>query len=166
MSIRPTSDLARESIFNILADCVEGAVVLDLFAGTGSLGIEALSRGAVSATFIDNNRQAIDNLSKNIAACQLAEQSHVLKRDILRGLGFLKATGRTFDLIFMDPPYGKGLVPRTLELLDRCTCVALNARVIAEHSVREGLSDQVEHFQRISERKYGHALVSFYELVL
>lgn len=166
ISIRPTSDFVRESIFNILADRVDGAVVLDLFAGTGSLGIEALSRGAASATFIDNDRQAIETLSKNIQACHLMGASHIFKRDILRGLGFLKKTGRPFDLIFMDPPYKKGFALKAIGLLDRCACISSNACVIAEHSLREGLPHKVERFYQSSERKYGNTLVSFYNLVL
>lgn len=166
MRIRPTTDFVKESIFNILADRVEGAVVLDLFSGTGSLGIEALSRGGASAVFVDNYRQAIDNIKHNIAACRLETQGHVIKRDILRGLGFLKATGSTFDLVFMDPPYEAGLVLETFGLLARCQCISLNACVVAEHSHREQIPPKVESFQQIKERKYGNTLVSFYESVL
>jgi 16S rRNA (guanine(966)-N(2))-methyltransferase RsmD len=166
MNIRPTTDFVRESIFNILADRVQGAVVLDLFAGTGTLGIEALSRGAASATFVDNRRQAIGNILENVAACHLAEQTQILKRDISRGLGFLKATGRTFDLVFMDPPYEKGFVVKTLESLGRCHCVGSNACVVAEHSLREELPGKAGGFQQTRKRKYGNTLVSFYESVL
>jgi 16S rRNA (guanine966-N2)-methyltransferase len=165
-NIRPTADLVRESIFNILADRVEGAVVLDLFAGTGSLGIEALSRGAVSATFIDNARQAIETVSKNIGACQLVEKSHVFKKDILRGLGFLKKTGQMFDLVFMDPPYKKDCILETLGLLEQCACVPVNTCVIAEHSAGENLPDEVARFRRSDKRKYGNTLVSFYDFML
>ena len=166
MKIRPTTDFVRESIFNILADRVEDAVVLDLFSGSGSLGIEALSRGGASAVFVDNSRQAIEASKHNISSCRLETQGKVIKRDILRGLGFLKATGSTFDLVFMDPPYEEGLVLKTFGLLAHCQCLSVHACVVAEHSHREQIPTKVERFQQIKERKYGNTLVSFYESVV
>jgi 16S rRNA (guanine966-N2)-methyltransferase len=166
LRIRPTTDYLRESIFNILASRVEGAVVLDLFAGTGSLGIEALSRGAAWAVFVDREVQAVRSLVKNIAACALEERTTVLKRDILRGLGFLKRLGRAFDLVFIDPPYDKGLVARTMHLLDHSECTAEGARVVIEHSVREQLPQQVVRFEKTDQRQHGKSVVSFYESVL
>jgi 16S rRNA (guanine(966)-N(2))-methyltransferase RsmD len=166
LRIRPTSDYVRESIFNILADFVGGAVVLDLFAGTGSLGIEALSRGATSAVFVDKHPLAIKILIRNISACLLQEQSTLLRRDIFRDPLFLKAMGRTFDLIFVDPPYGKGFVERTLHLLDRSECIAKGACVAIEHSIHERLPQTVAHFEQTSGKQHGNTLVSFYECVL
>ena len=166
LKIRPTTDYQRESIFNILSNRVEGAVVLDLFAGTGSLGIEALSRGAASAVFVDNHRLAMKILAGNISACALEERGFPLKRDILRGLGFLKPADRVFDLVFMDPPYDKGFVERTLCLLDRCRYIAENACVVIEHSHREALPRKVARFEQIKARQHGNTLVSFYEFVL
>jgi 16S rRNA (guanine(966)-N(2))-methyltransferase RsmD len=166
MKIRPTTDFVKEAIFNILADRVEGAVVLDLFSGTGSLGIEALSRGGTSAVFIDKYQKAVDNIKRNIAACRLEPKGQVIKRDILRGLKFLKKTSGTFDLVFMDPPYEEGLVLKTLELLAGCQCLSTRACVVAEHSPREQIPSKVERFQQIRARKYGNTLVSFYESVL
>lgn len=165
-TIRPTSDYLREAIFNILANRVEDAVVLDLFAGSGSLGIEALSRGAASAVFVDSHIQSLKSLGKNISACGLEEKSTVLRQDILRGLGFLRALDRAFDLVFMDPPYDQGFGEKTLELLDRSACVAQGACLVMEHSTREPLPDQVGPFARIDERQKGKTVVSFYESVL
>lgn len=164
--IRPTTDYLRESIFNILAPFAEGAVVLDLFAGTGSLGIEALSRGAASTVFVDNHPQAIKILVCNISTCLLQEQTTILKRDILHGLGFLRATGRAFDLVFVDPPYDKAFVKRTLHFLDDCGCIAQGARVVIEHSLRETLPQNMARLERTNERQHGKSLVSFYEFVL
>jgi len=164
--IRPTTDYLRESVFNILAGSVEGAVVLDLYAGTGSLGIESLSRGAQWAVFVDKDTQAIKGLSRNISTCALEDRSTVLKRDILRGLGFLRATDRTFDLIFVDPPYNKGWVERTVHLMDKCECVVKGANVVIEHSVREKLPEKMARFEQWDERQRGKSIVSFYEYVL
>lgn len=166
MRIRPTTDFLRESIFNILADRVVESVVLDLFAGTGSLGLEALSRGAATATFVDDDRQSVRLLGRNIRACRLDEQGFVFKKNICSGLHFLKTTGQTFDLVFIDPPYEKGLVEKTLRLLDGCQCIALHASVVVEHSFRECLPRQVANFEQGRQRRHGNTLVSFYESVL
>jgi 16S rRNA (guanine966-N2)-methyltransferase len=166
LTIRPTTDYLRESIFNILAGGVEDAVVLDLFAGSGSLGIEALSRGAATAVFVDNNSQAIKVLTRNICACNLEGQSAILKRDILRGLSFLRSIGHLFDLVFIDPPYNKGFVERTVELLHRARSTSERACIVIEHSRREVLPEKMARLILTDRRHYGKALVSFYRPVL
>ena len=166
MTIRPTSDYLKESIFNILAGSVEDAAVLDLFAGTGSLGIEALSRGATTAVFVDNAPQAIKTLIKNVQTCSLEEQSTILKRNVLQGLNFLGSIGHIFDLIFIDPPYDKGCVKRTLQLLGHSGSTADSSSVVVEHSKREVLPDTVDCFTLSDRRDYGKTLVSFFSTVL
>jgi 16S rRNA (guanine966-N2)-methyltransferase len=164
-SVRPTTDYLRESIFNILAGRVTGAVVLDLFAGAGSLGIEALSRGASSAVFVEKSAQALKALLRNIAACSLEERCTVVRRDVLRASNFLKATGHRFDLVFADPPYDRGLVQPTLHLVDRVGCVAEGGLVVFEHSLAEALPEQVGRLRQIDQRQHGKTLVSFIECV-
>ena len=166
LSVRPTTDYLRESIFNILADHVEGAVVLDLFAGTGSLGIEALSRGASSAVFVEKSPQAIKALLRNISACSLEERCTVVRRDVLRALNFLRATGHCFDLVFADPPYDHGLVKPTLHLVDRAECIAEGGLVVVEHSLVEALPEKMGRLRRIDQRRHGKTLVSFIECVM
>ncbi len=164
--IRPTTDYLRESIFNILGESVKGAIVLDLYAGTGGLGIEALSRGALSAVFVDNDFQAIRILFRNISACGLEERCTVLKRDILHGLGFLKKMDLAFTLIFVDPPYDKGWAEKTLRLMDRYGCFAEGACVVVEHSMREEVSEKVGRWEQTGMRQHGKAAISFYGFVL
>jgi 16S rRNA (guanine966-N2)-methyltransferase len=166
LKIRPTADYVRESIFNILAGGMEDLFVLDLFAGTGSLGIEALSRGAAAAVFIDKDPQAIKVLTRNIRACSLEGRSTILKRDILRGLSFLKSIDHAFDLVFIDPPYDKGFVERTIRLLDRAASISDAVSMVIEHSRREVLPEKVERFVLSDQRHYGKTLVSFYGAVL
>jgi 16S rRNA (guanine966-N2)-methyltransferase len=166
LAIRPTTDYLRESIFNILADGVEDAVVLDLFAGTGTLGIEALSRGAQTAVFVDKTPQAIKALTRNIYACCLEGRSTILRRDILRGLSFLKSIDRAFELVFIDPPYDKGFVERTMQLLDRAESTSDGVSIVVEHSRREVLPEKVARFVLCDQRDYGKTLVSFYRAML
>ncbi|MBW1739816.1 MAG: 16S rRNA (guanine(966)-N(2))-methyltransferase RsmD [Deltaproteobacteria bacterium] len=166
LAVRPTTDYLRECIFNILEGHLEGAAVLDLFAGTGSLGIEALSRGAASAVFIDKHPQAIKVLSRNVCDCFLEGRSIILKRNILRGLGLLKSIGHTFDLVFIDPPYDKGFAERTVRLLDRAEATSDGVSIVIEHSMREVLPEKVARFILSDQRHYGKTLVSFYKPVL
>ena len=163
LAIRPSTDYLRESIFNILAGCVKDTVVLDLFAGTGSLGIEAISRGASSAVFIEKHPQAIKALVRNVSACSLEEQCTIVRRDILRSLSFLKSIGHAFDLVFIDPPYDQGFAKRTLHLLDRAECTAERVSIVIEHSMRETLPEKVARFRLTDQRQYRKTIVSFYK---
>ena len=107
--IRPTADRVREAIFNILGPEVPGSLVLDLFAGTGALGIEALSRGAQAAVFVENHSTSLQVLRRNVDQCALSEVSRVLPLATEKALPKLAAAGAQFSLIFLDPPYGRGL---------------------------------------------------------
>ena len=117
MDLRPTSDRVKEAIFDILQDCFQGQKVLDLFAGTGALGIEALSRGAKRAVFVEGSARSRTVLYKNLETCRLQEQAEVLSREVRAGIKIYAERGETFDLIFLDPPYGKGLARQTLQVL-------------------------------------------------
>jgi 16S rRNA (guanine966-N2)-methyltransferase len=166
LAIRPTTDYIRESVFNILAGCTEHAIVLDLFAGTGSLGIEALSRGAASAVFVDKHSRAIDVLVRNISLCSLNGQCTVVKRDVLKGLSLLKSMGVTFDLVFVDPPYDKGFAKPTLQILGRAKCTAEETLIVIEHSTREALPQKIANFGQIDQRRHGKTFVSFYQYAM
>jgi 16S rRNA (guanine966-N2)-methyltransferase len=134
-AIRPTSDRLRETIFNILAhgygDPVEGARVLDLFAGTGAMAIEALSRGASCALLVDQSPEALALLRANLASLDLSGSARILRRDATR-LG--TAPGERFDLAFLDPPYGKGFVGPTLEALRNGDWLEQGALLVVEEA--------------------------------
>lgn len=161
--IRPTSDRLRESIFNILAARLQGSCVLDLFAGTGAMGIEALSRGAKSAVFIDKLQDAISAVQMNLNACKLMPEASVKKWDIIKNLDCL-CTGRypKFDLVFIDPPYKKEMVEPALANLFATKSLKQNALIIVEHSIDETLPDNLPGFLKIDRRKYGKTLVTFF----
>ena len=164
--IRPTGDRMREAIFNILSSLVKEAVVLDLFAGTGALGLEAVSRGACSATFVDNHPDAIRLLKKNIHACGMIEETRVVKWDIARDLKCLKGIQPGFNLIFMDPPYDRNLVQPALLHLHESNAVQSAAHMVIEHSLDEPLPHDLDCFSMADQRKYGKSLVSFLKYVL
>jgi len=157
--IRPALDKVKEAIFNILWN-VEGLRVLDCFAGTGNLGLEALSRGAAHATFIDSGREALQLIQKNIAICKFEDQCRVLPYAALNGLAKLGKEGAQFDLIFVDPPYNKGLVNPSIAAVAENKLLAPRGQLLCEHFPKEVLTPP-EGFTLADERKYGQTLISF-----
>ncbi len=158
---RPTSDRLRESLFNILSGDVMDAVVLDLFAGTGALGLEALSRHAQSAVFVDSQAKAVAVINKNILSCAFEEVTKVYKWDIARNLNCLRGRERLFDLVFMDPPYNLNLVSKSLLKLAESQSLADGAVIVIEHAVSELFSDIPECYTETDRRRYGKTAVSF-----
>jgi 16S rRNA (guanine(966)-N(2))-methyltransferase RsmD len=159
--VRPTSDRVKESIFNILGGEVAEKAVLDLFAGTGNLGIEALSRGARRALFVEKGRQAIRLIQRNLAQCGVEGRSEILPKDVNRAIGTLKEKGEIFDLILMDPPYGKGWVGRTMNKLQSEIIYHEDSILIIQHDRREPLPDIADRWTLIRERKIGDTVISF-----
>lgn len=163
---RPTAERTREAIFNILGPTVRGAHLLDLFAGTGAFGIEGLSRGAASAVFVEVDRGACGVLIGNLQACGLTGKSRVLRWDAARNLNCLRHHEPRFQLIFMDPPYGRGLVGPALSHLRHSGCAADGARLVIEHDADDRLPDPAEPYRLQDQRRYGRTLVSFLTYVL
>ena len=174
--IRPTGDRCREAIFNILGPRTQGATVLDLFAGTGALGIEAVSRGAVSADFIDHASEALMVIRRNVGLCGIESQTRILSWDIRKNLNCIASPLPLYSLVFMDPPYGKHLIAPALTHLLEAGCLKHGARVVVEHAAEESVSqiDVAPHpvhgyrsvFTLLDQRRYGKTLVSFLAYML
>jgi 16S rRNA (guanine(966)-N(2))-methyltransferase RsmD len=160
--IRPTSDRVREAIFSIIGPAVAGARVLDLFAGTGALGLEALSRGAEEAVFVDQSVKAVRLIRSNAELCGVLGRVSIVHEPINQALRRLGGRGKTFDLVFMDPPYGKGFVQKTLS--DLAGVARDETLVVAEQGARDLLPPPLEEqdWLRVQERKYGDTVVSFF----
>jgi 16S rRNA (guanine966-N2)-methyltransferase len=156
---RPALDRIKESVFSILFD-VNGQGVLDLFAGSGSVGIEALSRGAASATFVENDPAALKALATNLDACGFEGQSTIIKQDVARALTRLVKQNAVFDLIFVDPPYLKNLVNKTLTQLGASELMHDGSRIVVEHHPKEPIDD-IPGLVLTDTRKYGQTLISF-----
>ena len=163
---RPTSERTREAIFNIIAFQIHDAKVLDLFAGTGALGIEALSRGAQSAVFIDISNPSLSILRENLAGLGVESSTRVIRWDPAANLNCLLSMPRAFDLVFMDPPYNKNLIKPVLAHLHTSQSLDSGARVIVEHSQREPVEPDRLLFDIVDHRKYGKTLVSFLKYVV
>jgi 16S rRNA (guanine966-N2)-methyltransferase len=158
---RPTADRIREAIFNILSSKVREAVVLDLYAGTGALGLEALSRGAHKAIFIETDKRSLRVIKRNVEAIGLEEQATIIKWNILKNLDCLMAFAGRVNLVFMDPPYARNLIESTLSHLHSGDCLQTGARIIIEHSAKEVFCADQGPYHLEDQRAYGKTLVSF-----
>ena len=154
---RPTSEKVREAIFNILPD-VEGMQVLDMFAGSGALGIEALSRGAAHGTFIDQAKPALTVLRQNLRELELEDRATVLAGDAVV-LGARHVPASPWQLVFVDPPYASDLAVRAVQTLAH---LAPDAAIVIEHDRRNAPPDELGSLVRTDQRRYGDTLVSFY----
>jgi 16S rRNA (guanine(966)-N(2))-methyltransferase RsmD len=150
----------REAIFNALGDRVVGARVLDLFAGAGTLGIEALSRGADRVVFVERDSKAASVLRANLAACGFADRAEVWRSDALRAVRALGERRESFDLVLCDPPYGAGWVERSLDAIARSGVVTAAGVVVVEAGHRDAVRTP-SAFRVTRERTYGETLVVF-----
>jgi len=160
--IRPTSDRVREAIFDILGPTWAFQRVLDLFAGTGSLGIEALSRGAEEAVFVEQGKGALTVLKGNLEALGLQSRAWVLPLPTKKGIAVLGEKGEVFDLIFMDPPYGKDVVGKTIEEIVRRGILVATGVIVAEHATRDRIIPP-PGLELSQQRRYGDTTVSFFQ---
>ncbi len=161
---RPTTSKVKEAIFDIIGPLL-GKEVLDLFAGTGSLGIEALSRQAKRVVFVESNPRACYVLEKNLEGCDLKKNSQIVKGDISRALKILSKKGEVFDLVFLDPPYRKGLLGKTLRDLTRKGILKVNSLVVAEHDSKEVALQSYGDLFLEKQRKYGNTMASFFSFI-
>lgn len=161
LETRPTTDRVKESVFNILGDIVVDAQILDIFAGTGNLGLEALSRGATAAVFIDSSIESIKIIKDNAQRTKLIEQTEIYRNDVIRALDRFVETSRSFDLIFCDPPYNKGLVEIVLEKIENNSILKPKGILVIEHSKHEKITDQWSNLQLRRVEQYGETLISF-----
>jgi len=163
--IRPTSDMVRGSIFNILGQRLTGLKILDLFAGTGSLGIESLSRGAKKAVFIDKSSRALTMIKKNLSLCGYESLSRPIRGKLPNALAHIQDLGcGQFDLIFIDPPYGKGYIRPTIYQLIERDLLAEDCRIVVESSTEanDPFSSKIHNLQLKLTRSYGSTLIGLY----
>jgi 16S rRNA (guanine966-N2)-methyltransferase len=161
-STRPTADRVKESLFAILAGRLPGARVLDLYAGSGALAIEALSRGAAEAVLVERAPAALACIAENLERTGFATKARVLAMPVSRALAVLAQAEAHFDLVLMDPPYWQGLIVSTLEALTRGRIVQADDLVIVEHDRREEMPDALENLACVRREAYGDTALSFY----
>jgi len=159
---RPTADQVRIALMDTLMPHLPGARVLDLFAGAGGVGLEALSRGAGRAVFVESDAAAFEALRRNIAALRLQAQTRIVRGDAVRALGMLAAQEERFDLVFLDPPYGVGLVEKTLARLGEGPLMAPAGIVVAQHFTKQPPPDAVGVLGAFRARRFGETTLTFF----
>ncbi|NQV04366.1 MAG: 16S rRNA (guanine(966)-N(2))-methyltransferase RsmD [Candidatus Omnitrophica bacterium] len=163
--IKPTSDKVREALFEILKGRIEGAFFLDLYCGSGAMGVEAFSRGARSVTFVDKSPGSIGVLKKNLKELGILGLSSIdiYTKDAVRALETFKAKSMLFDLVFMDPPYYKDLAKNTLIGISNYDILARNAIIVAEVYKKEELPLEAGAMKKFRTARYGDTKLEFYK---
>ncbi|MFH1824324.1 MAG: 16S rRNA (guanine(966)-N(2))-methyltransferase RsmD [Candidatus Firestonebacteria bacterium] len=164
LEIRPISDRVKQSLFEILKYDIVDARVLDLFAGTGSIGLEAISRGAIETVFVDNDHKCIKAIKENIHNLNFQDKSKVIKGDVEKVLNnpltpFIKGESNKFNIIILDPPYLKGLVKKTLQNLLNSDIINKEGLIVVKHHKKE-LIDNLDKFYIFKERLYGDTKIT------
>jgi len=159
---RPTADQVRIALMDTLTPRLPGARFLDLFAGAGGVGLEALSRGAAHAVFVERDADAAACLRRNVAALRVAPATRILPLDAGRALHRLAADGERFDLVFLDPPYGGGLVEDALLRLGTGAVITLDALVIAQHFTKQAPPERIGTLGAYRTRRFGETTLTFF----
>lgn len=157
--VRPTTDKVKEAVFNLLMQDTWDSVVVDLFAGTGNLGLEALSRGARRCYFCDNSRDSLKLIRTNIEKCRAQDRSIVLAGDYMKALSRIKEKVHIF---LIDPPYKNDLYEKCLKEIDALDLLDREGIIVAEHGVRDDVPETVGNLIRVKERTYGKIKISIY----
>lgn len=162
---RPTTDKVKEAIFSMIGPYFDGGTALDLFAGTGGLGIEAWSRGVDRVIFVDREKNSIDIIRHNLAAAGAEQATEIYRNDAERALKALAKRGITFDLVFLDPPYRMTAMDVLMEELDAKDMLAPNAIIVVEHDAEVSYPEELTAFRQIRQAKYGDIAVSIYAYI-
>ena len=159
METRPTTDRVKEGLFNILQFDIEGRKILDLFAGTGQLGIECLSRGAASAVFVDRRSDAVKLIRENLKTTELTENARVISGDSME---YLKSLREKFDIIFLDPPYAAGLLEEAISHIAEFDILLPHGIIVAEHPVEKALPALAAPYRLHRTYRYGKIALTIY----
>lgn len=157
--IRPTSDMVKEAIFSTIQFDLEGRRVLDLFGGTGQMGIEALSRGAAHCTFVDIKRDAVELIRRNLEHCRLEERAEVLQSDYL---AYLNRSAQQYDIIFLDPPYESEIIKKALQTITRIDKLSENGIIICENGSKNDWPEVQAPYEFVKGYRYGNVFVARY----
>lgn len=161
--IRPLSDQAKEALFNILQNKIAGCYFLDLFAGSGAVGIEALSRGATLSIFVELDKKTVQVIRENLENCGFSDRAEVYALDVIRALKILKHKEAKFDIIFLGAPYDSPKLEEALQQLADGNLLKVDGVVIAEHRRQHKLEGAYGKLQSFREAKYGETVLTFYE---
>jgi 16S rRNA (guanine(966)-N(2))-methyltransferase RsmD len=162
--IRPLTDQAREALFNILGALVDDCCFLDLFAGTGAVGIEALSRGAKIAIFVEHDRSVVSTIRENLALTGFSDCAEVYSLDAVRAIKLLSSKKGRFGIIFLGAPYESPALEKAMELLGVLDLLSEGGVVVAEHRAKHAIADVFGTLRNVRDASYGDTVLSFYKL--
>lgn len=162
MNTRPTSDRVKEAIFNIINHRLGSSIVLDIFAGTGSMGFEALSRGSNKVVFIEKDIGAAKVIEKNAKMLDCSGAIHILRKDVFRAISDLAESEYVFDIIFMDPPYKSNIEKDVISSIINANIMDRQGIIVVEHDYRDVMPEKIDRINKIDTRKYGNTSISFY----
>ncbi|SEB45040.1 16S rRNA (guanine(966)-N(2))-methyltransferase RsmD [Paenibacillus sp. GP183] len=165
MTTRPTTDKVKEAVFSMIGPYFEGGLVLDLFAGTGGLGIEALSRGMDKGIFIDIEKKSVGTVQHNVAAAGFTDKAEIYRNDAGRALKLLSKRGLQFDLVFLDPPYKMKVIAELITGMEEQALLKPNAWIIVEHDAEDDLAVTIGALQLKKRAEYGETAITIYERV-
>ncbi len=165
MRTRPTSDKLRGALFDTLRESVAGARALDLFAGSGALGIEALSRGAEHVVFVENDSNAVRTIADNLAKTRLSEKGEIIRADFRLAVRKLRKRGKRFDLVFIDPPYEAGLLADVAGVLTKHCITSPEAIIVVEHFKKTEPPPSISGIPLARTRTYGQTALSYFQRI-
>lgn len=164
LDVRPTTDRVKESLFNIINPYIRESNILDLFAGTGSLGIECLSRGAKNCVFVDKSKDSIGIVKSNVKKARVDNESTILNIDFKDAVKRLSVQNQKFDVIFMDPPYYENMFIDCLKSIDELNLLKEDGLIVVEHDTKDLFDDSIGRLYKSREKKYGNTTITFYKL--
>lgn len=161
--LRPTTSKVREALFNIIRDKINGAIFLDLYAGTGTVGFEALSRGAKEAIFVENNLERANMIKKIAEKLGFTERCSIVKENAENFISKADSNNNLFDIIFLDPPYQTNMLENILNIIAERNIISNNGTVIAEHFKKKVLPENIGNLKIKKSYRYGDTMLTFYE---
>lgn len=162
--VRPTTDRVKESLFNIINPYIRESNILDLFAGTGSLGIECLSRGAKNCVFVDKSKDSINIIKSNVKKARVENESTILNVDFKDAVKRLSNQNQKFDVIFMDPPYYENMFIECLKIIDELNLLYEDGIIVVEHDTKDLFDESIGNLVKSRDKKYGNTTLTFYKL--
>lgn len=162
---RPTADKVKESIFNMIGPFFQGGEMLDLYAGSGAIGIEAISRGMEKVVFVDREKKAVETIYLNLNRSDLTGYAEVFRTDAQRALKAIKNNERTFDFIFLDPPYAKQKIVSELLFIEEHSILKKGGYIVTEHSSKITVNDERINFKVIRQETYGDTTITIFSSI-
>jgi 16S rRNA (guanine966-N2)-methyltransferase len=160
---RPVTDMIKEALFNVWGQQVQGAAFLDLFAGSGSMGIEALSRGAQTVIFVDNNARAVAVIKDNLQNCHISEGFEVYRNDVFRAIDILQNRGAKFDIIYVDPPFTNEVIfDKVIKILDEAQILEQNGIMVIRTYKKKTLPVSLSNLSQYRKNDYGESVLHYY----